>query len=218
MTSLQQRVQEILKPSEGTTQRLNISGARFNAQKDTATDQSYSHVSNQPNKSEHSGARPKDRPPETDRYPKPSLLNSLKDGVPKKDTEPVPHGVANTVSCERVASEGEEIEDFDQDIKRKEHEIRAEKEREKREREAWELEQPSARPQQQEPVTVQSSLPCEHYQRHCRVRFPCCNEFYSCHHCHNKSKDCNNKKARASHATHLKCSYCHDEQEVMKGF
>ena len=158
MTSLQQRVQEILKPSEGTTQRLNISGARFNAQKDTATDQSYSHVSNQPNKSEHSGARPKDRPPETDRYPKPSLLNSLKDGVPKKDTEPVAHGVANTVSCERVASEGEEIEDFDQDIKRKEHEIRAEKEREKREREAWELEQPSAWPQQQEAVTVKNLL------------------------------------------------------------
>ena len=158
MTSLQQRVQEILKPSEGTTQRLNISGARFNAQKDTATDQSYSHVSNQPNKSEHSGARPKDRPPETDRYPKPSLLNSLKDGVPKKDTEPVAHGVAKTVSCERVASEGEEIEDFDQDIKRKEHEIRAEIEREKREREAWELEQPSGWSQQQEAVTVKNLL------------------------------------------------------------
>ena len=218
MTSLQQRVQEILKPSEGTTQRLNISGARFSAQKDTATDRSYSHVSNQPNKLEHLGARPKDRPPETDRYPKPSLLNSLKDGVPKKDTEHVAHGVANTVSCERVASEGEEIEDFDQDIKRKEHGIRAEREREKREREARELEAAREWPQQQEPVTVQSLLPCEHYQRHCRVRFPCCNKFYSCHHCHNKSKECNKKEARASHATHLKCSYCHDEQEVMKGF
>ena len=147
-------MQEILKPSEGTTQRLNFSGARFNAQKDTATDQSYSHVSNQPNKLEQLGAGPKDRPPETDRYPKPSLLNSLKDGVPKKDTKPVAHGVAKTVSCERVASEGEEIEDFYQDIKRKEHEIRAEIERKKREREARELEQPSAWPPQQEPVTV----------------------------------------------------------------
>ena len=178
MTSLQQRVQEILKPSVGTTQRLNFSGARFNAQKDTATDQSDSHVSNQPKA----------------------------------------HGVAKTVSCERVASEGEEIEDFDQDMKRKEHEIRAEIERDKREREAWELEQPSTWPPQQELVAVQSLLPCEHYQRHCRVRFPCCNKLYSCHHCHNKSKECNNKEARASHATHLKCSYCHDEQEVMKGF
>ena len=360
MTSLQQRVQEILKPSEDTTQRQNISGARFNAQKDTATDQSDSHVSNQPNKWEHLGARPKDRPPESDRCPKPSLLNS------KQVAEPVAHGVANAVlarhsedkhlheslyynkeeemlaknfdsmmnmidsdkaepylcdyqvdamsdpyyqpyslespppievniravgedgfplddkfnsnsvlppgpsssyigantsqnsyfksfnpdlgsdfaldtskpqclldghltSLQRseqgveeacamvgiVQREREEREEFDQEIERRERKIRAERARKEKEREARELD---GWPQQQEPVTRQSLWLCEHYQRHCRVRFPCCNSFYSCHHCHNNSKECDNKKARASHATHLKCSYCHYEQEVMKGF
>ena len=29
---------------------------------------------------------------------------------------------------------------------------------------------------------------------------------------------CDNEEAKASHATQLKCSYCHHEQEVMKGF
>ena len=91
---------------------------------------------------------------------------------------------------ERVLREREEREEFGWEIERKEREIRAERARKKRERD----------------------------QRHCRVRFPCCTNFYSCHRCHNNSRECGNKEARASHATHLKCSYCDHEQEVMKGF
>ena len=119
---------------------------------------------------------------------------------------------------ERVLREREEREEFGREIERKEREIRAERARKKREREARELEEARGWPQQQEPVTGQSLWLCEHYQRHCKVRFPCCNNFYSCHRCHNNSRECGNKEARESHATHLKCSYCDHEQEVMKGF
>ena len=119
---------------------------------------------------------------------------------------------------ERVLREREEREEFGREIERKEREIRAERARKKREREARELEEARGWPQQQEPVTGQSLWLCEHYQRHCRVRFPCCNNFYSCHRCHNNSKECENEEAKASHATHLKCSYCHHEQEVNEEF
>ncbi|XP_022791407.1 uncharacterized protein LOC111330747 [Stylophora pistillata] len=115
---------------------------------------------------------------------------------------------------ERVLREREEREQFGREIERKEREIRAERARKKREREARELEEARGWPQQQEPVTGQSLWLCEHYQRHCRVRFPCCTNFYSCHRCHNNSKECDNEEAKASHATHLKCSYCHHEQEI----
>ena len=115
---------------------------------------------------------------------------------------------------ERVLREREEREEFGREIERKEREIRAELARKKREREARELQEASGWPQQQEPITGQSQWLCEHYQRHCRVRFPCCTHFYSCHRCHNNSKACDNEEAKASHATHLKCSYCQHEQEV----
>ena len=55
---------------------------------------------------------------------------------------------------------------------------------------------------------------CEHYQRHCTVKFSCCAMFYPCQHCHNLSGTCpaNDKKAR--HATHVKCGNCGREEEV----
>lgn len=28
---------------------------------------------------------------------------------------------------------------------------------------------------------------CNHYRRRCRIRAPCCNEIYSCRHCHNEA-------------------------------
>ncbi|CAH3036793.1 unnamed protein product [Pocillopora meandrina] len=124
------------------------------------------------------------------------------------------YGTESEEACamvERVPREREEREEFGREIERKEREIRAERARKKREREARELRGP---PQQQEPVTGQSLWLCEHFQRHCRVRFPCCNNFYSCHRCHNNSKECENEEAKGSHATHLKCSYCHHEQEI----
>ena len=115
---------------------------------------------------------------------------------------------------ERILREREEREEFGREIERKEREIREQRARKRREREAWELEEASRWPQQQEQITGRSQWLCEHYQRHCRVRFPCCSHFYSCHRCHNNSKACDNEEAKASHATHLKCSFCHHEQEV----
>ena len=64
-------------PNGDTNQRQNVSGARFTAQKDTATDQSDSHVSNQSKKWEHLGARPRDRPLKTDRCPEPCVANTF---------------------------------------------------------------------------------------------------------------------------------------------
>lgn len=108
----------------------------------------------------------------------------------------------------------EEREQFGREIAGKERKIREQRARKKREREAREIEEASRWPQQQEAITGRSQWLCEHYQRHCRVRFPCCSHFYSCHRCHNNSKACDNEEAKASHATHLKCSFCHHEQEV----
>ena len=115
---------------------------------------------------------------------------------------------------ERVLREREEREQFGREIERKEREIREQRARKKREREAREQEEASRWPQQQEAITGRSQWLCEHYQRHCRVRFPCCSYFYSCHRCHNNSKACKNDEAKARHATHLKCSFCQHEQEV----
>ena len=115
---------------------------------------------------------------------------------------------------ERVLREREQREQFGREIERKEREIREQRARKKREREAREQEEASGWPQQQEAITGRSQWFCEHYQRHCRVRFPCCTHFYPCHRCHNNSKACDNEEAKASHATHLKCSFCQHEQEV----
>ncbi|XP_066027946.1 RING finger and CHY zinc finger domain-containing protein 1-like [Pocillopora verrucosa] len=70
--------------------------------------------------------------------------------------------------------------------------------------------------------TAEESLPlqetppwqCEHYQRRCTVKFPCCGVFYPCERCHNLSETCpaNDKKAR--HATHVKCRSCGREEEI----
>ena len=64
-------------PNGDTNQRQNVSGARFTAQKDTATDLSDSHVSSQSKKWEHLGARPRDRPLKTDRCPEPCVANTF---------------------------------------------------------------------------------------------------------------------------------------------
>ena len=115
---------------------------------------------------------------------------------------------------ERVLREREEREQFGREIDRKEQEIREQRARKKREREAREQEEASRWLPQRGAITGRSQWLCEHYQRHCRVRFPCCSHFYSCHRCHNNSKACDNKEAKASNATHLKCSFCELEQEV----
>ena len=115
---------------------------------------------------------------------------------------------------ERVLREREEREQFGREIERKEQLIREQRARERREREERELREAENWPQQQEAINARSQWLCEHYQRHCRVRFPCCIQFYPCHRCHNISKACDNEEAKACHATHLKCSHCQHEQEV----
>ena len=115
---------------------------------------------------------------------------------------------------ERVLREREEREQFGREIERKEQLIREHRARERREREERELREAENWPQQQEAINARSQWLCEHYQRHCRVRFPCCTQFYPCHRCHNISKACDNEEAKACHATHLKCSHCQHEQEV----
>ena len=55
---------------------------------------------------------------------------------------------------------------------------------------------------------------CVHYRRRCYVRLSCCSEFFACHQCHNNSDKCDNKKARGSSATHLKCAQCQVVQEI----
>ena len=71
-----------------------------------------------------------------------------------------------------------------------------------------------AGPSQQKDVSTGSQRLCEHYVRRCRVCFSCCEEFYPCHKCHNKSTKCENGQAKAGEATHLKCSLCQFEQAV----
>ena len=115
---------------------------------------------------------------------------------------------------ERVLREREEREQFGREIERKEQMIREERERERREREEREIEEAERWPQHQEAITARSQWLCEHYQRHCRVRFPCCGQFYPCHRCHNNSHACDNQEAKACHATHLQCNHCQHEQEV----
>ena len=115
---------------------------------------------------------------------------------------------------ERRLREREEREEFIRELQRKEQSIREEREREKREKEDREWQEAEKWPPQQEGVSTGSRWLCEHYQRRCRVRFPCYTQFYPCHRCHNSSSNCKNDEAKACHATHLKCSLCQFEQEV----
>ena len=193
-------------PDEDATEGRNCSGARIGAHKDTVGGQADSNLSNQSNtegnlvqRSGQSGGSVMN-------------INYGTESLEFTDNSLIELEQLVEEACvERVLREREEREEFGREIERKEREIRA---RKKREREARELQEASGWPQQQEPITGQSQWLCEHYQRHCRVRFPCCTHFYSCHHCHNNSKTCDNEEAKASHATHLKCSYCQHEQEV----
>ena len=57
---------------------------------------------------------------------------------------------------------------------------------------------------------------CEHYQRLCRVKFPCCGRFYPCHRCHNNSGECVNDHCKAKEAFYIECSVCRHQQAVRK--
>ena len=135
----------------------------------------------------------------------------------------------------RERKEREERERREQEEReRREREQRAMREREEREmreregrenREGMERELKKRREREttvRENRTAAESLPlqetpqwqCEHYQRRCSVKFPCCGVFYPCHRCHNLSGTCPADDRKAHHATHVKCGNCGREEEV----
>ncbi|XP_015874181.1 probable E3 ubiquitin-protein ligase RZFP34 isoform X1 [Ziziphus jujuba] len=63
---------------------------------------------------------------------------------------------------------------------------------------------------------------CPHYRRRCRIRAPCCNEIFDCHHCHNDAKNNINVDQKLRHdiprhqVEQVMCSLCGTEQEVQQ--
>ena len=106
---------------------------------------------------------------------------------------------------------------------REEREMREREERGKRERMERELKERREREttEREERIAEESlslqetpQWQCEHYQRRCSVKFPCCGVFYPCHRCHNLSATCPAHDRKAHHATHVKCGNCGHEEEV----
>ena len=107
---------------------------------------------------------------------------------------------------------------------REEREMRNRTERETREREAREIREQRENEERETreeefareraPVQESPRWQCEHYQRRCSVKFPCCGLFYPCHRCHNVSGACDTDDRKANHATHVKCGSCGHEEEV----
>ena len=97
---------------------------------------------------------------------------------------------------------------------RQEREIREREERERREQ--IENEDRDTRWFEGEgaPVQERPRWQCEHYQRRCLVKFPCCGIFYPCHRCHNTSGACDTDDRKANNATHVKCGICGHDEEV----
>ena len=132
---------------------------------------------------------------------------------------------------EREAREMREREERE----RRESEERERKEREKRKREDGKMRERQEREMRQRdrseqienedrdtrwfggeraPVQESPRWQCEHYQRRCLVKFPCCGIFYPCHRCHNTSGACDTDDRKANNATHVKCGVCGHEEEV----
>ena len=130
---------------------------------------------------------------------------------------------------EREAREMREREEREE-RERREREEREREERKMREREEREIrerEEGDRREQienedrdtrwfggERAPVQESPRWQCEHYQRRCLVKFPCCGIFYPCHRCHNTSGACDTDDRKANNATHVKCGVCGHEEEV----
>ncbi|XP_022791368.1 uncharacterized protein LOC111330727 [Stylophora pistillata] len=132
---------------------------------------------------------------------------------------------------ERTLKERQEREKALKETEQKRKEERARKEqqvRERKEKEAREMrerEHSSERvegnatgdggetPSQDSAVTEGQQWLCEHYQRLCRVKFPCCGRFFPCHRCHNNS-GCPNDNSKAREACYVECSICSHQQEI----
>ena len=132
---------------------------------------------------------------------------------------------------ERVLKEREEKEKARKDRELRQREKRARRElqeQERREREARESMQRHGKGEgtstgnEEGAPSEGAGLPenpqwlCEHYQRLCRVKFPCCGRFYPCHRCHNNSGECQNDKCKAKEAFYIECSVCRHQQAVRK--
>ena len=132
---------------------------------------------------------------------------------------------------ERVLKEREEREKAMKERERRQREERSQREqqeRAKKEREAREARQrnesgegPSTGSEEETPSQhtappASSRWLCEHYQRLCRVKFPCCGKFYPCHRCHNNSDECVHDNCKAKEAFYLECSVCRHQQAVRK--
>ena len=124
---------------------------------------------------------------------------------------------------ERKEREGRERREKEERERKEQRETREREEREMRERMERELEERRKRETRvREDRTGEESLPlqetplwqCEHYQRRCSVKFPCCAVFYPYQHCHNLSGTCPADDRKAHHATHVKCGNCGREEEV----
>ena len=127
---------------------------------------------------------------------------------------------------EREAREMKEREERER-REREEKEREERKTRERQEREIREREETERREQienedrdtrwfvgERAPVQESPRWQCEHYQRRCLVKFPCCGIFYPCHRCHNTSGACDTDDRKANNATHVKCGICGHEEEV----
>ena len=117
-------------------------------------------------------------------------------------------------ACAMVERVLREREEFQASLRQRENEVRADQKRKQQAREAKELENSQSWPAGQSAVTTQNLEPCKHYNRHCQVKFECCNLFYDCHRCHNDSDKCSNAEVEAFQATDYKCSYCHHEEKI----
>ena len=131
----------------------------------------------------------------------------------------------------REMSEREERERREREEReRKEREEREREDRKMRERQEREIRERNERDRSEQienedrdtrwfggeraPVQESPRWQCEHYQRRCLVKFPCCGIFYPCHRCHNTSGACDTDDRKANNATHVKCGICGHEEEV----
>ena len=133
--------------------------------------------------------------------------NSSSSSLSSLPRSPVPE--RSGLMMEYAQSEQREMRERDERGNREgmERELKERRERETRVREDRTAE---------ESLPLQETPPwqCEHYQRRCTVKFPCCGVFYPCERCHNLSGTCLANDKKASHATHVKCGNCGREEEV----
>ncbi|KAJ6688896.1 hypothetical protein OIU85_005333 [Salix viminalis] len=60
---------------------------------------------------------------------------------------------------------------------------------------------------------------CQHYRRRCQIRAPCCNEIFTCRHCHNEAANmlknfCDRHELNRCDVKQVICAVCDTEQPV----